>query len=355
MDSEKIEYFYFLINNIMMAAITINNSTILNIIVEKTDLQKLNEIIIEQFSADELNLITQINICGDKLSNQAPITPDNLCLAHDYTYDTNLEYICPNLHTLVISGKFNEVIIANSANLTEIYFELVEINKLQVINCAVYKIQHSLEHNFIEQINICDNTKCTHIEFYNCSIKNITIENSPNIQYLLIRENFIETIDLSEFPKLINVNLSYNKLTNIDLSKNNNVDKIALSNNKLSELDLSKNINLYNLYIDNNQIVDLTTNSSKLSTICAKNNLIKHIDLSNCISLDALYLDNNCISDLPTAQNLRVLTISNNPLCADLNELLKQFPNLVELKLSPEQINLNKNINLNINIEKNKS
>jgi len=347
----------------MMASI--NNTINLNIVVKNTDLQKLNEIIIEQFSAAELNLITQINICGDKLSNQAPITPDNLCLAHDYTYDTNLEYICPNLKILLINGKFNEVIIANSAKLTEIFFELVEINKLQIIECEnLVMIENSLLHNCIKQINIRDNTKCTHIKLFKCSIKYITIENSPNIQNLLIDENCIETINLSEFPNLLNVNLShrndehqrwsYNKLTEIDLSKNNNVDTVNLLSNKLAIIDLSNNINLYYLNIGDNLIADLTINSSKLSTIYAANNKIDHIYLSNCISLSVLYLDNNCISELPAAQNLRVLTICNNPLCVDLNELIRQFPNLVELKLSPEQINLNKNISLKINIIKNK-
>ena len=96
-----------------------------------------------------------------------------------------------------------------------------------------------------------DTKKCLAITSMDLSDKNIRdltgINIFKNLKVLLLNNNFLENIDLSQNIKLEILNISNNLLSNIDLSTNTSLKSLNLSANNLSSLDISSLSLLYDL------------------------------------------------------------------------------------------------------------
>ena len=96
-----------------------------------------------------------------------------------------------------------------------------------------------------------DTKKCLAITSMDLSDKNIRdltgINIFKNLKVLLLNNNFLENIDLSQNMKLEILNVSNNLLSNIDLSTNTSLKSLNLSANNLSSLDISSLSLLYDL------------------------------------------------------------------------------------------------------------
>ncbi len=116
-----------------------------------------------------------------------------------------------------------------------------------------------------------DTKKCLAITSMDLSDKNIRdltgINIFKNLKVLLLNNNFLENIDLSQNIKLEILNISNNLLSNIDLSINTSLKSLNLSANNLSSLDISSlsllndldvriNTNLNCIKVNSNQNFD---------------------------------------------------------------------------------------------------
>lgn len=89
------------------------------------------------------------------------------------------------------------------------------------------------------------------------------IELFPNITYLNAEENYIEEVDLSGNPELLNVCLRNNKLKTVDFSHNTKLEFIEVFSNYLEQVDLSMLPNLKFAHLDCNKLkeIDLSKNT----------------------------------------------------------------------------------------------
>jgi len=291
------------------------------------ELRDLCKNILSEASTDKLLNITIIKI----ISNNT----------YDYNHDLNLENICPNLRIIYFDGLFNNINIINSCKIRQIFMDHMQVNEINIINCnkLVYMKYYDIilnkiniidcdeliefmddsdndsYDNELKSINIKNNIKINKIKFVDCKIKNITIENCPNIVQIILERNLLSMIDISSCTKLIFLNIGDNLLTDIDLSNNLCLKELICTDNKLTTIDISRCILIKNLYVENNNIGDLS-------------------DI-----------------EFPLDIKIKYLSLANNPMKFDFDELIKMFPKLIKLNICSEQINLNKN--LEIIIQKN--
>jgi len=156
------------------------------------------------------------------------------------------------------------------------------------------------------------------------------IEDFIELESLIIDNNNLITINISNNTKLLNFEASYNQLTSINLSNNLNLIKLVLSFNSISEIDLNNNQNLEQLYCNSNQLQNLNIETNtKLNNIncqnnqiqelnvsenknlvyldCNNNNLITSLDVTNSPLLTNIYLQGNQISEIDISLNIELL------------------------------------------------
>ncbi|MEQ9230974.1 MAG: hypothetical protein RIF46_09830 [Cyclobacteriaceae bacterium] len=129
---------------------------------------------------------------------------------------------------------------------------------------------------------------------------------------------------IEAFPNIYALLIRQNDLTELDVSNNTVMEILRCDRNDLSSLDLSNNLSIFSLAAFNNQLTEIVfpTENSQMSHIELQGNMLISIDVTNLPLLDALFLTNNNISELD---------ISNNPL---LERLVVDGNNLTEIDLS---------------------
>ncbi|MFI0430165.1 choice-of-anchor D domain-containing protein [Mariniflexile sp. HMF6888] len=139
-------------------------------------------------------------------------------------------------------------------------------------------------------------------EAINCNDKSISvltgIEAFVNITELIVTQNQLTLLDVSNNTALVKLNVDNNLLTSLDISKNLTLEVLRCTDNQLTGLDVSQNVNLNSI----------TCNNNKLTTL----------DISKNTLLGNLYCFNNQITSLDISHNtgLRILNCSNNKLTA---------------------------------------
>ena len=155
--------------------------------------------------------------------------------------------------------------------------------------------------------------KCLSITSMNLSDKNIRnltgINIFKNLEVLLLDNNFLEDIDLSQNTKLEILSISNNLLSNLDLSSNTSIKSLGLDKNNIESIDLSQNTKLEILSISNNFLsdIDLSSNTS-IKSLGLDKNKIETIDLSYLTLLSSLNLSANNLSSL----DLSLLSLLND-------------------------------------------
>ncbi len=109
----------------------------------------------------------------------------------------------------------------------------------------------------------------------------------PNLEELSCKNNSIEELDPSLFPKLTKLYCTDNRI--VTLKCGENLTWLACSNNALASIDVSKATNLITLYCNNNALQELIlSNNKKLSNLECQYNNLKMLDVSKCTSLNSL-------------------------------------------------------------------
>ena len=132
-----------------------------------------------------------------------------------------------------------------------------------------------------------DTKKCLTITSMNLSDKNIRdltgINIFKNLKVLLLNNNFLEEIDLSQNTKLEILSISNNLISNIDLSANTSLKSLGLDKNKIETIDLSYLTLLSSLNLSDNNLSSLD-----LSLLSLLNDLDVRINTNlTCIKVDS--------------------------------------------------------------------
>lgn len=181
-------------------------------------------------SDDEIGVITQLSVQGDKLS--ASFNIQGYCVAKvqsqkDEEHQPDMTYIKDDVLLEMIVKAFDGEDSTDPNYSAEEFLgvkgNFVKTSSLKLMRGANWVLAN-----------------------WNCEgIKDLTgIEDAVNLEYLFADGNEIEFFDPSNHPKLKYLDLSNNKIKSIDLSKNIKLENIYLLGNPIDvdTLDLSNNI-----------------------------------------------------------------------------------------------------------------
>ncbi len=241
----------------------------------------------------------------------------------------------------------------------------------------------------------CQEVDCSYEEFYDFDnrfewrIKNLSgIEAFKNIEYMNLRGNKIDSINLTKNISLKVIYANFNEFKSVNTDKNINLENISIDNNfpdfsediengliepwdtitrinftknvnlkhisvpflGLNELDISNNTKLEGLDAINNNIsvIDFSSNLGNMENIKLGTNNLSEIDVSNFPNLKVLHIPENKITSLDVSNNplLEELALSDNPIDGILdvsfmnkmNELRVFNTNINCIQLSEEQL-----------------
>lgn len=167
--------------------------------------------------------------------------------------------------------------------------------------------------------------------------------NSSNDGFSTSEENQLDSIDLSNQSRLINLYLSGNNLTTLDLSNCNNLEIVDVTNNQLESINFQNVAHVKNLYCMNNQLTTLNLNqmfnlqtfdcsNNNLNSLFLRNGIIEeYIDLSGNPAISEVCCDDN---EMVYLENLLALNgIDNvviNATCNAASSVLRMYPNPIE-------------------------
>ena len=207
--------------------------------------------------------------------------------------------------------------------------------------CVVDKYNSDNDTNIAYTTNLTDE-QIQSILFLACEGKEIIntsgLEKMPNLYYLSLNNNNIESLDVSNESKLEHLYLNDNKITNLNLSNNVKLTNLKIDNTNLTALDLHNNTELKYLDAANNQFNNLNLSSNtKLSHLKLSYNQITSLDLHNNTELTYIDIPNNQINSLDLSYNnkLRDVNVAGNPI-NNLN--IKGLSELIHLNIASTQV-----------------
>ena len=244
-------------------------------------------------------------------------------------------------------------------------FVTLLVAKAQVINIPDTKLKNillndpSINTNHNGDIEMSEaSTVVSLLSLGGRAIKNIEgLQYFSNLQKLVINDNSITTINLTNFkslqelrcsnngltslivglftPNLSYIDCSNNSLTTLDLSKADRLDYLKVSNNTLTSITGLVSTYLTYLNVDNNQLTTIDVSSlSGLGVIRCSNNLLTSLNVSNSTTIAQVYCTTNpslsviCVPDAVVAassysfqKDASAMWISN--CLTDINESLK--------------------------------
>ncbi|ABZ77856.1 hypothetical protein Shal_3309 [Shewanella halifaxensis HAW-EB4] len=212
-------------------------------------------------------------------------------------------------------------------------------NKQQITNVDEISFMPALTalvllDNKITDIDISDNENLDRLIIGNNQLTNIDLSNSPQLIALNISGNKITSVDISanpklkslyayklpltsidvsSLPKLRDLGLSRHQLTDIDLSGNPELQTLNLSVGTLTKIDLSHNPKLNHLYLPSNQLSELNLESNPdLRVVAVRNNQLKQLDLSHNPLLIKVKADYNQIDDIILSHDAPLMELELN-------------------------------------------
>ncbi|NMB37636.1 MAG: hypothetical protein GX993_06340 [Bacteroidales bacterium] len=138
-------------------------------------------------------------------------------------------------------------------------------------------------------------------------------------------ENLIDTLDISQFPKLISIDCQRNLMKCLIAGSSSSIVTINCEHNTIRLLDVSNCKSLKTLKFTYNVLDTINISNTNLTSFdCSMVGLgtVKHINASNCASLEELNCRFNSISELNLAG------------CASLKKLFCNFNDLTTLDIS---------------------
>ncbi|GIU33497.1 DUF3859 domain-containing protein [Shewanella schlegeliana] len=154
-------------------------------------------------------------------------------------------------------------------------------------------------NNQLNYIDLSNNPQLIAVNVSGNNIDALDIRANPKLRSLYAYKLPLSSIDVSAQPKLRDLGLSRHQLTDIDLSGNRELQTLNLSVGTLKKIDLSNNPKLNHLHLSGNQLTGLNLdNNPELRVVVVRNNQLKHLDLSHNPQLIKVKADYNQIADI---------------------------------------------------------
>lgn len=241
------------------------------------------------------------------------------------TYYANFpNFSQPNLINLEQLSLLNSV---GSASLT--YVDISNNTNLVKFQCS---------SDLITSLDLSNNTQLKNVEIYCPSLTSINLSNLVNLKNLSYLGK-LPTIDISDSVNLLNLSCagssgtySYpieNRLNSIDLTNQTKLINLDLTGNNLSTLDLSNCPNLESISISSNQINILNLdNVNYVKNFNCEGNSLSTLDVNSMFNLKNLSCKNNQLNSFSTKNGIieEYIDFSGNPnlnsICSDENEVV---------------------------------
>lgn len=183
---------------------------------------------------------------------------------------------------------------------------------------------------------------------YNQNIYEINLGNNHKLDTLNLEANYLTHLDLTNNRNLKFANIAFNQLTSITgLSNLQKLNRLNLSYNLLSEITI-QNSALTSLIITDNPLTSIAlSDATELSSLLLQSNRLTAIDVSKNLKLTTLILSDNPLETIDLSENsalthfyssstlLNALDVSNNIKLVDLR--VHQNPNLTCIKIHSNQ------------------
>ena len=242
----------------------------------------------------------------------------NLLKTIDISNLPNLEYLYLN------SNLMSSVDTSNNPKLHGLVVEPIPLNTNfddgSLYKCIVNSY-NSINNTKYTTQDILNNEQLKEITKLDCSNRHIFstkgIELMPNLQKLLISDNYVSKIDVRNNLNLTNLDVHFNNLTGIDVRNNLNLTNLDVHYNNLTEIDVSNNTDLTELAVSYNNLTEIdVSNNTKLTNLKVSSNNLTEIDVSNNTDLTELAVSYNKLTEIDVSNNtdLQRLDVSHNNL-----------------------------------------
>lgn len=276
-----------------------------------------------RLSLEEAERISKLNFCTDSISSLEGIE-----------YFTNLQnLICNGSDVERRTGQLTRIdlrqnnhlryVETDGNNLKEMllpenYSDIEEIhciyNRLESLNlsgCPKLKLLWCWG-NSLTSLNLSANRFLTDLQ---CAQNNFSegldVSSNKELRYLYCNDAYLQAIDVSNNPELLEFGCYNNYIKEIDVSRNTNLRILRCSNNLIASINVSENPELFEFKCEDNYIktLDLSRNT-QLKWFSCTNNLLTSLDISVLPPLlEELSIGDNNISEPIDLSRFEALTI----------------------------------------------
>lgn len=189
-----------------------------------------------------------------------------------------------------------------------------------------------IQENFkLIDVIISNLPKLKKLDLYDNKLKTFSIKTSKNVRFLDLSENKLTNVQL-DLPELVELDLSHNRLASVDL-KLPKIEELELSGNDMKNITLENFPQLKKLMLDFNNLKTVCLiNMNNLEELELGENYLAQVDISNFPRLKTLGLYDNNLKEfeIKNFHYLEELELSENPLA---KIQLENLPNLKKLEI----------------------
>lgn len=280
---------------------------------------------ITAFANDATNFSAIVYPCGGEISIRLNMddeiysytTAVEYNAAYQYGYTLTVDVRDPQQLSLVSTtiAKWNDGgtqtgTMSDIINIPDAVFKEYLLNEYiyDIVDGSLVVTAHKIDRNNDGEISIAEAEKVKVVSIPSYKTEKVTslsgIEYFVNLEYLGCSEHQLNTLDVSNNPKLKYLHCSDNQLIALDLSSNIILNTLSCNDNPLATLDLSKNIALTHLNCSSNPLVvlDLSKNL-ELRRLDCSSIPCSILDLSKNTRLQALTCKYNQFTSLDLSSN----------------------------------------------------
>ena len=202
----------------------------------------------------------------------------------DLGYDTTLD---------------DSVLTANISGVTNLDIRNKDISDLTGIEAFSALIELIVSNNKLTSLDISQNTALLYLDCNYNQLTSLDLSNNTALETLECYNNQLTALDVSANTALTLLNVNNNKLTSLDVSKNTALKFFKCADNQLASLDVSKNTALetLNCYVNQLTSLDVSVNTALTNLDCNSNQLTS-LDVSSNTKLTSLQCHYNQLTNL---------------------------------------------------------
>ena len=284
-----------------------------------------------RLSLEEAERISKLNFCTDSIGSLEgieyfPNLQNLICNGSDIERRTGRLTridLRQNNHLRYVETDGNNLkemlLPENYSDIEELHCIYNRLESLNLSGCPKLKLLWCWG-NSLTSLNLSANRFLTDLQ---CAQNNFSegldVSSNKELRYLYCNDAYLQAIDVSNNPELLEFGCYNNYIKEIDVSRNTNLRILRCSNNLIASINVSENPELFEFKCEDNYIktLDLSRNT-QLKWFSCTNNLLTSLDISVLPPLlEELSIGDNNISgpiDLSRFEALTIYYGNNLPL-----------------------------------------